>query len=87
MLLDHPDTQEGMIPEEKLDELNVSIYCKGKSDDVSSSPEDMLFPTTNAEFLRSTATKGSTPILNVQSVFVATCLEKIAEHQDTHAAR
>ena len=49
VLLKHPDIRATMTPDEKLEELNISIYCSDSNSDISSLTDNL--PTINANML------------------------------------
>ena len=83
ILLQHPEIRATMKQEEKLEEINMPMRYKNKSDDDSSLTEEL--PMTDVSCL---SKEPSTPeILNFQPGFTSKCLEKIGQHQDLHEAR
>ena len=81
-LLDHPEIRATVTSEEKFEELSVDTCCKSKDDDTSSLPEDL--PEIYQTCLKKPSNENTT--LNFNAGFAASCLDKIAQHQDSHEA-
>ena len=75
-----------MTPDEKLEELNISIYCSDSNSDISSLTDNL--PTINANMLHQPKIIDETPpVLNFKDSFAARCADKIIQHEDMHIAR
>ena len=86
ILLNNPDIQGIIIRDEKLEELNITIYCKNnEKDKISSISDNISLPSTNEEFLY----KPSNPSTKFNLVFdfVSEYIEKIVQYNNLYHIR